>query len=64
MNSDAKQCPSCGDWRLKDEACNYVTCNNNHDGIQSPCAIPWCFVCVKVKGIGEDKCNDKSHNSH
>lgn len=61
--NDAKKCPTCGEWRLKDDACNFVTCNLNHQEITINCNVPWCWLCEKVKYI-EDGCNDKTHNSH
>lgn len=61
---DAKQCPTCNEWRLKDSACNYVTCNNNYSSIKIDCNIPWCWECSRVKGTKSDQCNDKTHNSH
>ena len=64
MEEEARQCPSCGEWRMKDNACNFVTCNNNHDGLSVTCNIPWCWLCCRVKGQGEGKCDDKTHNSH
>lgn len=62
--NDAKQCPTCKEWRLKDNACNYVTCNNNHQNVKCKCNVPWCWKCCKVKGKGPNQCDDKSHNSH
>lgn len=57
MNSDynvAKQCPSCGEWRMKDNACNYVTCGNNYNNMMMSCNIPWCWFCCRVKGSDSD----------
>ena len=61
MSEEIKQCPTCQEWRMKDQACNYVTCNNNYLNVQTPCVKPWCFYCGKVK---YEQCNDKTHNSH
>lgn len=65
MNDEniAKQCPTCKEWRLKDGACNFVTCNNNYQNLSVVCNKPWCWVCEKVK-YEVNGCNDKSHNSH
>ena len=62
--SDAKQCPTCEQWRLKDNACNFVTCNNNYQKLNCKCSTPWCFMCGKVKGKSAEQCHDKTHNSH
>jgi hypothetical protein len=61
---DARQCPTCGEWRLKDAACNYVQCFNNEQGQVVQCSVPWCFLCGLVKGWSEGQCNDPTHNSH
>jgi len=47
---DASQCPTCGEWRIKDNACNYVQCSNNYEGIPTSCNVPWCWLCGRVKG--------------
>jgi len=48
---DAKQCPWCARWCLKDDACNYIfACGLETTGkfvIGSGCGRPWCFQCGK-----------------
>ena len=55
---DAKQCPWCGTYWLKDEACNFVTCGNSTCFPHPPQGVPasvylngcgknWCFQCGK-----------------
>lgn len=44
----AKQCPHCGQWALKDAACNYVfACGLAVEGFVAGCARPWCWECGK-----------------
>jgi len=47
MSTDAKQCPWCGRWALKDAACNYVVCGRSTRGfvLNEGCAKAWCFEC-------------------
>ena len=49
--SDAKQCPWCGRWALKDNACNYIfACGLATKGkfvVGAGCGKPWCFQCGK-----------------
>jgi hypothetical protein len=48
---DAKQCPWCSRWCLKDEACNYIfACGLISTGefkIGSGCGRSWCWHCGK-----------------
>mgnify|MGYP002828003512 FL=1 len=46
---DAKACPWCGRYALKDDACNYVVCGRGERGFQlhCGCARAWCFQCGK-----------------
>jgi hypothetical protein len=48
---DAKQCPWCERWCLKDTACNYVfACGLQTKGgfvIGTGCGKSWCFECGK-----------------
>ena len=51
MSDDAKQCPWCERWCLKDAACNYIfacgltTKNKFHIG--QGCGRSWCWQCGK-----------------
>ena len=48
--ADAKQCPRCARWAVKDAACNYVVCGRDHDRgfvAGSGCGWAWCFACGK-----------------
>ncbi len=51
MSTDAKQCPHCGQWALKDAACSYIfACGLADDGNFYPgagCGRPWCWICGK-----------------
>jgi hypothetical protein len=50
MSDDAKQCPWCERWALKDEACNYIfACGLSVNGfkIGEGCGKPWCWECGK-----------------
>ena len=52
MSKDAKQCPHCARWCLKDDACNYIfACGLQADNkgfvIGSGCGKPWCYECGK-----------------
>ena len=50
---DARPCPHCGRWAVKDAACNYVVCGRARlgvlarapDGEALGCGRPWCFAC-------------------
>ena len=43
----AKQCPWCGRWALKDDACNWVTCGLATEGFVAGagCGRQFCFLC-------------------
>lgn len=45
--ADAKQCPWCDRWALKDAACNYVVCGRGTRGFlpSAGCGRAWCFQC-------------------
>ena len=48
MSSDAKECPWCARWSLKDERCNYVVCGRPEIGqflLGAGCGRAWCFEC-------------------
>lgn len=50
--SDAKQCPWCERWCLKDAACNYIfACglqtNSNLFVVGTGCGRSWCWECGK-----------------
>ena len=49
--SDAKACPGCGQWALKDDACNYIfACGlDTKIGFQlgAGCGRSWCWGCNK-----------------
>lgn len=51
MSSDAKQCPWCERWCLKDAACNYIfACgldSKNKFHIGQGCGKSWCWQCGK-----------------
>ena len=51
MATDAKQCPWCQRWALKDEACNYIfACGLQTNGkfiVGSGCGRSWCWHCTK-----------------
>ncbi len=52
MSDDAKQCPWCARWCLKDAACNYIfACGmqavNNLFVVGTGCGKPWCWQCGK-----------------
>lgn len=51
MSDDAKQCPWCTRWCLKDNACNYVfACGLDEKGkfhIGAGCGKSWCWQCGK-----------------
>lgn len=51
MSDDAKQCPWCERWCLKDKACNYIfACglqDNNVFKIGQGCGRSWCWQCGK-----------------
>ena len=69
MSNQFMECPYCHALREKDQACNYVTCENNEQNYKIECNKPWCWVCGlpkyaanKIEGIGY--CNNPGHNSH
>jgi hypothetical protein len=49
--NDAKQCPWCARWCLKDDACNYIfACGLTMNGIfivGAGCGRSWCWRCEK-----------------
>ena len=50
--SEAKQCPWCERWCLKDNACNYIfACGLPSDGtpfvVGTGCGKSWCWECGK-----------------
>ena len=51
MSNDAKQCPWCQRWCLKDAACNYIfACGLETNGnfrIGEGCGKSWCWHCGK-----------------
>ena len=51
MPEDAKQCPWCARWCLKDTACNYIfACGlQSHGGfmVGAGCGKSWCWQCGK-----------------
>lgn len=51
MSSEAKQCPHCQRWALKDAACSYVfACGLDEKNIfhkSSGCGKSWCWTCGK-----------------
>lgn len=51
MSSDAKQCPHCKVWALKDNACSYIfACGLDEKNIfhkDSGCGKSWCWTCGK-----------------
>ena len=50
-STDAKQCPWCQRWCLKDAACDYVfSCGmdfKNKFHVGAGCGHTWCWVCCK-----------------
>lgn len=51
MSNDAKQCPWCARWCLKDTACNYIFACGLDTGrgfvVGSGCGRSWCWECGK-----------------
>ena len=51
MSQDAKQCPWCERWCLKDDACNYIfACGLQTGGafvVGAGCGKSWCWQCGK-----------------
>lgn len=52
MSNDAKQCPWCERWCLKDNACNYIfACGlesaSNRFILGAGCGRSWCWECGK-----------------
>ena len=51
MSKDAKQCPWCERWCLKDDACNYIfACGLQTGGafvVGAGCGKSWCWQCGK-----------------
>jgi hypothetical protein len=53
---DAKQCPWCQRWAIKDDNCNYIfACGLDENGVFQKglgCGRSWCFKCgLKFCGI-------------
>ena len=49
-NCDARQCPWCERWCLKDDACNYIfACGLDNRGFHKGygCGKSWCWGCGK-----------------
>ena len=47
---DAKQCPWCERWCLKDSNCNYVVCGRDSRSrfcVGQGCGRAWCYHCGK-----------------
>jgi hypothetical protein len=48
---DAKECPWCGRWCLKNQSCNYIfACGLDENGVfykDYGCGRSWCFKCGK-----------------
>jgi hypothetical protein len=72
---DAKQCPHCTRWCLKDTNCNYVVCGRTSIGVFAwgqGCGRPFCFECGgKLCGLVYDHNNrdkppsqDEDHNHY
>jgi len=69
---EARQCPWCERWCLKDKSCNYIfACGLNSDNIfvlKGGCGRSWCFKCgKKFCGLFIDpetgiKCKDAKMN--
>jgi hypothetical protein len=51
-----KLCPYCSILGVLETGCNYIKCPK--------CNGEWCWLCSLKKGEGNDRCNDKTHNSH
>jgi len=51
MSTNAKQCPWCARWCLKDDACNYIfACGLQAVGgfmLDGGCGRSWCWQCGK-----------------
>ena len=52
MSNDAKQCPWCARWCLKDAACNYIFACGLQTGrggfvVGTGCGRSWCWECGK-----------------
>ena len=51
MSNDAKQCPWCGRWALKDNACSYIFACGLTDAnifkLGEGCGRSWCWTCGK-----------------
>ena len=70
---DAKQCPWCARWALKDAACNYIFACGLETGtgkfvIGAGCGRSWCWECGKkfckiyIDPITGLKCGDRKEN--
>lgn len=53
MNPDIKQCPVCGEGVIKEQGCNFITCNWSKCGGNTY----FCFLCG-------DKLTSKDHILH
>jgi hypothetical protein len=51
LDTQAKQCPHCQRWALKDDACNYIfACGWTTNGtfqVGTGCGKSWCWECGK-----------------
>ena len=62
---DAKQCPWCERWCLKDSACNYIFACGLPTGsakfvVGTGCGKSWCWLCgKKFCGLYIDPCSGK-----
>ena len=64
--NDAKQCPWCERWCLKDDACNYIfACGLQSDSmfiVGAGCGRSWCWLCgKKFCGVYIDPENGKKN---
>lgn len=63
--NDAKQCPWCERWCLKDSACNYIFACGLPTGsdkfvVGTGCGKSWCWLCgKKFCGLYIDPCSGK-----
>ena len=70
---DAKQCPWCNRWCLKDNACNYIfACGLQDNGVflnGAGCGRSWCWLCGKkfctqhYSETGQKLNNKTDHNA-
>lgn len=74
LGDDAKECPHCGQYAMKDEHCNFVVCGRDeHKRFQigAGCGKPWCYQCGKklcgqmyAKTTGVALNLDERHDHH